>query len=113
VISVASHPGYAITNLQNNQQASILDYTVGPLLKRYISHSAEKGATYQLYAATMPNVRGSEFYGPKRLLIGDVVRVELNSKAKNAADAARLWQISEQLTGVYYEVLGKSAPAYA
>jgi protochlorophyllide reductase len=113
VISLASHPGYAITNLQNNQQASILDYTVGPLLKRYMSHSAEKGTTYQLYAATMPNVRGSEFYGPKRLLIGDVVRVELNSKAKNAADAARLWQISEQLTGVHYEVLGKSAPAYA
>jgi hypothetical protein len=58
-------------------------------------------------------VRGGEFYGPKRIIRGEVIREQLNSRAKNDADAARLWQVSEQLTGVYYESLAKPVLEYA
>jgi len=106
VISVASHPGFARTNLQKIENISIGQLILGVILMPVMSQSARPGASYQLYAATMPNVRGAEFYGPRWLLKGDVVRVEVNEQGKNAADAARLWSISEQLTGVHYTELG-------
>jgi len=104
VISVVCHPGYAITHLQGNQ-IGILQQIMGPILNRTVSQSAKVGATYQLYAATAPNVRDGEFFGPRLLLRGKVVRVELNAQGKDAALASRLWQASEQLTGVQYEAL--------
>jgi NAD(P)-dependent dehydrogenase (short-subunit alcohol dehydrogenase family) len=107
VISVASHPGYAATNLQSH--ASGVMGLVMPVLRPIMFQSAEMGATYQLYAATAPGVKGSEFYGPRFTGRGAVVKVEVNAQGKNTADAARLWQISEQLTGVRYEVLGERA----
>jgi protochlorophyllide reductase len=115
VISLASQPGYVRTNLlaSPDRPKTIYDYTVWPILNRFMSLTPEAGARSQLYAATAPDVRGSEFYEPKQIVVGNVVRTELNARAKNTADAARLWQVSEQLTGVHYEVLGKSAPAYA
>ncbi len=103
VISVASQPGYAVTNLQNDQRG-IANYTLYPLLRLLMSHPADVGATYQLYAATAPDVRGGDYYEPKRTLVGEVVRSEMNARGKNAADAARLWAISEQLTGVTINV---------
>jgi NAD(P)-dependent dehydrogenase (short-subunit alcohol dehydrogenase family) len=109
VISVASHPGYAITNLQANLTTGIMDRTLFPILKRFMSQPADLGATYQLYAATAPHVQGGDFYGPRWILIGKVVRVGLNARGKDTALAARLWQVSEQLTGVPFEIL-RTAP---
>ncbi|MEP7289701.1 MAG: oxidoreductase [Chloroflexota bacterium] len=111
-ISVASQPGYARTNLQK-PQTGIFYNTFYPLLKRFMSQSAELGAMYQLYAATVPGVHGGEFYEPKRVLFGEVARVGLIARGKDVATAARLWQVSEQLTGVHYEILGKPEMAYA
>lgn len=106
VISLASHPGYAITNLQKYTETSgILQQIGSGILKPIMSQNAELGATYQLYAATAPNVRGGDFYGPRLMLRGEVVKVGLPARAKEAAVAGRLWQISEQLTGVRYDVL--------
>jgi NAD(P)-dependent dehydrogenase (short-subunit alcohol dehydrogenase family) len=103
-ISVAVHPGHAVTNLQNHP-ANWFDAFVLPIANATMGQSAELGATYQLYAATAPEVRGGKFYGPKYLLRGEVVRVGYTARAKNDATAARLWQVSEQLTGVRYEAL--------
>lgn len=109
VISVATHPGWAATNLQvskNPIQQAFMQ--TGNFL---MAQSAERGALSQLYAATASDVRGGEFYGPRLMLWGAPVRVELNAQGKNTALAARLWQVSEQLTGVHYEVLGQPALA--
>lgn len=105
-ISVASHPGYAVTNLQKNaENGGFLQRMGMSILKPIISQNAELGATYQLYAATAPNVRGGEFYGPRYMMRGEVVKVALNARAKDAELAARLWATSEQLTGVHYDAL--------
>src|SRR5258706_4631821 len=111
VISVASHPGWAATNLQtsNNRLQHIFMLTGNFLL----AQSAERGATSQLYAATAPSVHGGEYYGPRRGLWGNVVRVELNAQGKDTVKAARLWQVSGQLTGIHYEALGKADLAHA
>lgn len=112
VISVASHPGYAITNLQNNR-GGIIQQTLDLFLRPFFSQPADLGATYQLYAATAPDVKGAEFYGPRRLLIGEVVRVEVNARGKDTDVAARLWQVSQQLTGVEYALLDQTVRVYA
>jgi NAD(P)-dependent dehydrogenase (short-subunit alcohol dehydrogenase family) len=105
VMSVASHPGWAATNLQaSDNRLQHLFMQTGNFL---MAQSAERGAVSQLYAATAPNVHGGEFYGPRLMLWGDVVRVELNVQGKDLAKATRLWHVSEQLTGVYDDVLGQ------
>lgn len=109
-ISIATHPGHAVTNLQNNPGNPLIGFFM-QLMNSITGQPADQGATYQLYAATSPDAQAGEFYGPKRTLWGEVVRVGLNARARNTADAARLWQISEQLTGVRYEFAGK--PVFA
>lgn len=104
VISVPCHPGHAVTNLQTHP-ANGLDAIMLKVANATMGQPAEVGATSQLYAATAPEVVGGEFYGPKYLLRGEVQRVGLTARAKNRADAARLWQISEQLTNVHYSGL--------
>lgn len=112
VTSIVSHPGYAATNLQSHG-INALERTFSRIGNRIASQSAEQGATSQLYAATAPEARGGEFYGPKWVLWGDVMRIYYNSRAANDADAARLWEISEQLTGVCYEFIGEAELEYA
>ena len=72
-------------------------------MARVMSHSAELGARYQLYAATAPDARGSEYYNPRLVLLGPVARFKLPAAAKNTVAAARLWELSERLTGVHFE----------
>lgn len=104
-ISVASHPGFARTNLQKVENNANSQFNLITFLMPIMSQSAQIGAIYQLYAATMPTVRGAEFYGPRWMLKGDVVRVEVTARGKDVNKAARLWAISEELTGVRYTVL--------
>jgi len=106
-ISVAVHPGHAVTNLQTHP-ANWFDAFILPIANSTMGQSAEAGATYQLYAAIAPEVVGGEFYGPKYVLRGEVIHERYTARAKNNADAARLWQISEQLTGVHYEALNRT-----
>jgi NAD(P)-dependent dehydrogenase (short-subunit alcohol dehydrogenase family) len=106
-ISVAAHPGYAATNLQavGPQQAG--SRIMGALMKVgnwMFAQSAEMGALPQLYAATAPDVRGGDYYGPSGFQEnrGHPKKVDSRPRSKNTADAARLWQVSEELTGVHF-----------
>lgn len=109
-ISVAAHPGHAVTNLQSHG-INRFEHWRSRLMNSITGQPADEGARSQLYATTSPDVRGGDFYGPKWILWGEVVKVEINARGKNPADAARLWQISEQLTGVHYNAL--KVPALA
>jgi hypothetical protein len=73
-----------------------------------MGQSAQSGARPQLYAATMPDVRGGEYFGPSDLFEtrGAPTRVGRTSAAKDQAVAATLWDLSEQLTGVTYDWSG-------
>jgi NAD(P)-dependent dehydrogenase (short-subunit alcohol dehydrogenase family) len=102
VKSIAAHPGYASTELQSHTE-SIQDKVMG-IGNRLIAQSADMGALPELYAATVPSLRGGEFVGPNgRLGINGYPKIVGSSKAsKDETVAAKLWTLSEELTGVSY-----------
>ena len=110
VISVASHPGYAATNLQfvgpNMQQASFRSrlFSLG---NKLFAQSAAMGALPTLYAATAPDVHGGAYFGPGGLmeLHGYPKEVRSNKFSYDQDLARKLWQVSEDLTGVHYDSL--------
>lgn len=108
LISVAAHPGTASTNLVKPGSAgNPLKQTIMTLGVRVIGQSDAQGALPQLYAATSPEVRGGEYYGPNGFMEnrGYPKRVDSTSASKQTESAARLWALSEDLTGVTYDAL--------
>jgi NAD(P)-dependent dehydrogenase (short-subunit alcohol dehydrogenase family) len=105
VISVAAHPGYAATNLQSHTQ-SIQDQLMG-LANHVIAQSAAMGALPTLYAAT-EDVPGAAYIGPDGLLEqrGHPQLVGMSGAAKDEEAARRLWEASEELTGVTFALSG-------
>ncbi|MEO8605684.1 MAG: oxidoreductase [bacterium] len=106
-ISVAAHPGYASTNLQAaapRMDGSRFMERITDLGNSLFAQSASMGALPQLYAATAPGVHGGDYYGPDGIgeLWGHPRAVVSNPKSRDVAAAQRLWELSEQLTGVRY-----------
>jgi NAD(P)-dependent dehydrogenase (short-subunit alcohol dehydrogenase family) len=111
VISVAAHPGYAATNLQT-ASPPLLDRAVMRVMNAIAAQSADMGALPTLYAATFPGLAGGSFVGPDGFaeLRGHPHIVAPNRAARDEDVAARLWTVSEELTGVRFD-LGAAAPA--
>lgn len=100
--SVAAHPGYAATNLQSAGPRTPLARTVMPVASLLFAQSAAMGALPILYAATVPDLPGGSFVGPggPGESRGHPVLVTAGRTAYDSELAARLWDVSEQLTGV-------------
>jgi len=103
ILAAAAHPGYARTGLfaSGPGAASVLNLlhrTVGV----HMSHTAEQGALPTLYAATAPEIQPGGFYGPTGLLgfVGAPGEVAIDPKGLDMEMARRLWERSEQMTGV-------------
>ena len=96
-IAVAAHPGWTSTDLQRHAGWIRM---FNPLF----GMKPERGALPTLRVATAPDVRGGDYYGPNgwQEMKGYPVRVGTNDAAKKTGDAARLWEISEELTGVRF-----------
>ncbi|HEX3898654.1 MAG TPA: oxidoreductase [Mycobacteriales bacterium] len=108
VIAVAAHPGTSATNLVTvSAQDNLIKRIVMPAGARLISQSAAKGALPQLYAATAADVQGGEYFGPNGIAesFGYPKRVDSIPESKDLEVAARLWSVSEGLTGVTYDPL--------
>ena len=107
LLSVAAHPGVAMTSIIENGlgggRATFVTRVVNFFSPLYM-HSEEQGALPSLYAATMPDVAPGGYYGPDgfREMTGFPVRVDCMPQAKDTAAAARLWEISEKLTGASF-----------
>jgi hypothetical protein len=103
VLSVAAHPGYAATELQSHTE-SLLDRVMA-IGNKLLAQNATMGALPTLYAATMPEVKGGEFYGPDGLgqMRGHPRTTGSTRASKDAAVAAKLWRKAEELTGVTFE----------
>lgn len=106
-ISVAAHPGYAATNLQTvgaKMEGAKFFEQIYLLGNRLFAQSAAMGALPTLYAATAPAVQGGDYFGPGSFfeMWGHPKKVGSTARSKDTADAARLWDISEQLTGVRF-----------
>ncbi len=108
LVSVAAHPGYADTNLQAaapRMAGRRIGTALAGLGNRLFAQPASQGALPQLYAATAPDVRSGEYFGPDRLFggRGHPTRVPPPRQARRPEDAERLWAVSEELTGVTYD----------
>lgn len=103
--AVAAHPGTSATELGRYLPGARLSSVVNPLVRRLTSQPADMGALPQLYAATMPDVAGDDYWGPDGLLEqrGHPEKVGRSRAAGDADTARRLWDLSEQLTGVTYD----------
>jgi len=103
LLSVAAHPGYARTNIISNGPGT--DgwlQRIGLLIQPLVSQSAADGALPTLFAATAPQARGGAYYGPRGFyeMKGPVAEAFVAPQAKDASVAARLWEVSEELTHV-------------
>jgi NAD(P)-dependent dehydrogenase (short-subunit alcohol dehydrogenase family) len=109
-ISVAAHPGYAATNLQHvgpRLEGSRIGALVMSIGNSLLAQSDDMGALPQLYAATSPDVRGGSYFGPDGIAEsrGHPKKVGSTKASKDEDAARRLWDLSEQLTGVHYDVV--------
>ena len=108
--SVGAHPGYAATNLQlqaGQMENSGLKKATWSVLNRVLAQSDAQGALPALYAATMPDVIGGEYFGPdgRSGTRGYPTRASATKTARDPGLGGRLWEVSEELTGVTYEQL--------
>ncbi len=110
-LSVACHPGYAATNLQavgpQMEGAGFTGWVID-LGNQLLAQSAAAGALPTLFAACAPAVHSGEYFGPSGLLgmRGRPTRAGCTKAAKDQASMRRLWELSEQLTGVRYDFAG-------
>jgi len=111
VKSLAAHPGYAATNLQSTGPP-LVDRLVMKVSDRLIAQSDEMGALPSLFAATEPGLAGGTYVGPDGLAEqrGHPRPVAPSGAARDKKVARRLWEVSEELTGVRFE-LGAGAAA--
>jgi NAD(P)-dependent dehydrogenase (short-subunit alcohol dehydrogenase family) len=110
VLATAAHPGYAATNLQFKSERRLLDI-VSAVGNRLLAQDADGGALPTLYAA-VADVPGDGFAGPGGFMEqrGAPKLVGRSDAAKDADVARRLWDVSEELTGVRFP-LGMPATA--
>jgi len=92
VKSVAAHPGWALTGLQINY----------PNRFDFLAQSAETGARSQIRAATDESLLGGEFVGPRWEAWGRPALIRGSKRSNDLELMKRLWEISEELTGVKF-----------
>lgn len=99
VVVAASHPGWTGTNLQK-------DAGFIAVFNPLFAMKPRDGALPSLMAATADGVESGQYFGPKTLLEinGPPGLVKSNKKSHDQAVAAKLWQRSEELTGVHFTV---------
>jgi NAD(P)-dependent dehydrogenase (short-subunit alcohol dehydrogenase family) len=102
VRALAAHPGYAATNLQSHT-GSMLQNGLMAIGNRLFAQSGEMGALPTLYAATQ-DIPGNSFAGPdgRGEQSGHPTLVGRSKAALDEDTARRLWDLSEQLTGVRF-----------
>jgi NAD(P)-dependent dehydrogenase (short-subunit alcohol dehydrogenase family) len=108
--SLAVHPGYAATNLQaagpgiGGGLMARLNAGVMAIGNRLFAQSEEMGALPTLFAATAPELPGGSFAGPAGLAAqrGYPALADSSGASKDRETARRLWEVSEELTGVSY-----------
>ncbi len=101
-IAAAAHPGWTATNLQAHTWFF-------RMLNPFVAQKPEMGALPTLYAATAPDAQAGGYYGPRgwQEFRGYPTKVQSSDDSHDTAVAAKLWTVSEELTGVQYQQLAK------
>jgi NAD(P)-dependent dehydrogenase (short-subunit alcohol dehydrogenase family) len=112
LLSNAAHPGLSKTNLLSGAsygrdrptlQARLTQLTWRLLPFMWLD--VDEGIKPTLYAAVSPDAEGAKYYGPRgfyETVGGGITFAGVPRLARSETDAKRLWQLSEQLTGVNY-----------
>ncbi|HEY8816609.1 MAG TPA: oxidoreductase [Candidatus Dormibacteraeota bacterium] len=107
--SLIAHPGLSNTDLQAVSVAE----TGGGLSQRFFhglagstGMSPAQGALSQLRAATDPDAKGGELYGPLFVNNGPPVRKPVLRRLGMKRAIDRLWEVSERETGLELELTG-------
>jgi len=100
-LSVAAHPGVSSTNLFQHLPKIVNAFAP---LTALVFQSAEGGAQSTLYAALGDDIQGGDYCGPQSMgeMRGAPVKVGSSRRARDEAVAAKLWTVSEELTGVRF-----------
>lgn len=103
--SLLCHPGISVTNLMSRGTGRETGKVMKTLM-RIVAQPADKGALPTLFAATHPELRGGEYIGPDGFgnHKGYPALTDEAGKIFRAELAARLWEVSESLTGVKYPI---------
>lgn len=110
IVAAAAHPGYADTNLQSagpRMSGRTFSERAMSVFNTLFAQDAARGALPTLYAATAPGARNGSYYGPDGLAEqrGEHPKeVGASARARDVAVAQRLWDVSEELTGVTYDL---------
>ena len=99
-ISVASHPGGSQTEL--SRHTAKLAMTLAAPLLAVLSHPPAEAALTTLRAATDPDAKGGDYFGPGGFMsmVGPPVLEQPSAASRDPELARRLWDISIELTGV-------------
>ncbi len=105
-VVATAHPGYAATELQT-RGPGLSGGTLGAVRTRVLggatallAQSASQGALPQLRAATDPEVANGSAWGPRSGMRGPAVPVGAPANALDEAQAAALFDRTEELVGV-------------
>ncbi|MDQ6642186.1 MAG: oxidoreductase [Actinomycetota bacterium] len=96
----AAHPGYAATNLQSHHASPLMNKLMW-VGNKVLATSAAEGARPTVYAATQ-DLPGNVYVGPTKLnqTRGAPGPVSRSTQARDESAARRLWDLSEELTGI-------------
>lgn len=101
--TIAAHPGYSSTGLFDLGSKGGSSFMEGFLkFGTFLAQPPEQGALPQLFAASAPEAENGAYYGPDGFLEfkGSPTRVGSTKYSRDEAVASRLWDVSEQLTGL-------------
>jgi protochlorophyllide reductase len=99
--ALAAHPGATRTDL-GFEGGGLTNAFIRPF--SHLEQPVRIGALPIVRAAVDPEAKGGEFYGPQFLFMGYPVREMPSRQARNGANAQRLWDESERLTGVTFKL---------
>ena len=109
----AAHPGYAATNLQSHSENRVMELMMA-IGNRVIAQDDQGGALPTLYAA-VTDIPGNSYAGPGGFMEGRGAPklVGRSGAAQDMDVARRLWDVSEQLTGVSFPLTAQPATTRA
>jgi NAD(P)-dependent dehydrogenase (short-subunit alcohol dehydrogenase family) len=105
--SLIAHPGLSATDLQ---KTSVTESNGGrsqqitEFLTRFSGSAPAKGALSQLRAATDPDAKGGEFYGPLFVNNGPPVRKPILRRVGMDSAITTLWTVSAEMTSTALHV---------
>jgi NAD(P)-dependent dehydrogenase (short-subunit alcohol dehydrogenase family) len=109
IMSIAAHPGYALTNLQKSGPGGKRSFimVMSKVIEPVLSQNAAQGALSTLFAATAEDAKPGGYYGPDGMfeMKGYPVEVQIPAAARDLDVAHRLWAASERLTRVSFQLL--------